>query len=248
MTDLPLPVRSGLRRLSRRIALGLFLDIWPRWAIGGLMVSGTAALLCRMFYPDAASLLPWLWLVPVLSALPAAYLCIRRRYQPNEIAALADAMSGGQGTLLTLLETKDASWADAGKLPQFAMPRWRPWRKLGLVFAAALFLAITLLLPQRVLTGPRSATLANDIVADLTTTLDELQQQELLTPEEEKKLEEEIERIRKDALDRMDASSWEAADAMREKLTTALNQKEDAMKWAEEALCPYEKMAPQIET
>ena len=64
------------------------------------------------------------------------------------------------------------------------------------------------------LTGPRNAVLANDIVADLKDTAEELKKQELLTPEEQKNLEEEIERIRKDALERMDASSWEAADAL----------------------------------
>ena len=46
----------------------------------------------------------------------------------------------------------------------------------------------------------------------------ELKQQELITPDEEKRLEEEIERIRRGAEERVDASSWEAADALREQV------------------------------
>src|SRR5262245_49895358 len=43
MTDLPSSVRSALRRLARRVAVGQFLDVWPRWAIGGLLIGGTIA-------------------------------------------------------------------------------------------------------------------------------------------------------------------------------------------------------------
>ena len=101
-----------------------------------------------------------------------------------------------------------------------------------------IFLLIALLVPQRMLTSS-NAVLANDIVADLKTTVEELKKQELLTPEEQKNLEEEIERIRKDALERLDSSSWEAADAVREKVAAGLSQKEDAVNWAEQSLARY---------
>ena len=238
MTDLPASVRALLRRLSRRVAVGLFLETWPRWAIGSLLIAGTVALVCRLFFAGASWMLPWLWLAPVLSIIPVIILCLRRAYRPAEIAALADSLSGGQGTLLTLLETGDPAWANAVH-PQLVMPRLRPWRKLAPVFACAIFLLVTLLIPQRMLTGPNTAVLANDIVADLKTAVEELKQQELLTPEEQKKLEEEIERIRKDALDRVDSSSWEAADAVREKIAAGLSQKEDAVNWAQQSLARY---------
>ncbi len=70
MKDLPASVRPILRRLTRRVAVGLFLEIWPRWAIGSFLIAGTVALVCRMFFEGAAPLLPWLWLAPVLSIFP----------------------------------------------------------------------------------------------------------------------------------------------------------------------------------
>jgi hypothetical protein len=221
--------------------VGLFLEIWPRWAIGSFLIAGTVALICRIFFSAAAAFLPWLWIVPVLSIVPVLILCMKRAYRPAEIAALADSLGGGHGTLLTLMETDDPAWtavSSLDSLTQFKMPRLRPWRKLGPIFASAIFLAIALLVPQRMLTGTNTV-LANDIVADLKTTVEELKQQELLTPEEQKNLEEEIERIRQDALDRLDPSSWEAADAVREKISAGLNQKEDALNWAQQSLARF---------
>jgi hypothetical protein len=242
MTDLPASVRPILRRLSRRVAVGLFLEIWPRWAVISFLVAGTAALICRIFFAGAAAFLPWLWLVPILSGIPALYLCVRRAYRQSEIVALADWLSGGHGTLLTLFEKQDPAWSNAPALEtlsQVALPRLKPWRKLGPVLAAALFLSVALFVPQRALTGPRNTVLANDVVADLKATLEELKKENLLTPEEETKLEQEVERIRKDSLERMDASSWEAADSLREQVAAELKEKQDAMQWAQESLTRY---------
>jgi len=242
MTDLPASVRPILRRLARRVAVGLFLEIWPRWAVGSFLIAGTAALVCRIFFSNAAPFLPFLWLAPLISIVPVIIVCARRAYHPIEVAALADSLSGGQGMLLTLLETSDPTWARAAaleNLKRLRMPRLRVWSRLGPILASAIFLVTALLVPQRMITGPRTTVLANDVVADLKTTVEELKKQDLLTPEEQKSLEQEIERIRKDALERVDASSWEAADAMREKIAASLNQKEDALNWAQESLARY---------
>jgi hypothetical protein len=242
MTDLPAAVRPTLRRLTRRIALGLFLDVWPRWAIGAFLTAGTATIVCRMFFPQAAAWLPYLWIAPILATLPAIYVCFRRAYRPSEVVALADWLSGGQGTILTLLEKNDPAWDNTPAvqaLSKIPLPPLTPWGKLGPVIASALFLAVALFVPQRVLTGPKTTVLANDVVADLKNAAEILKQENLLTREELEKLNEEIERIRKDALDRMDASSWEAADALREKVASQLNEKQDAMKWAQESMARY---------
>jgi hypothetical protein len=107
------------------------------------------------------------------------------------------------------------------------------------VLAAALFLVITVLMPQRMPATPGRTVLANDVVADLKSTVEELKNQNLVTPEEAKSLEQEIERIRQDAIERMDSSSWESADALREKMAAGLSQKEDALHWAEDNLARY---------
>jgi len=238
MNHLPAPVASMLRRLRRRLAIGVFLEVWPRWALGSLLTAGVVAIGCRLFAPGAASFLAWLWLAPVLAFIPAVFLSASRAYRPEEIAALADSMNGGQGTLLTVLEIQDPSWSNSRAitgLSQFPLPRLRVSRKLGAIVPAAAFLAIALMLPQRI-PAAQNGVLANDIAADLQATLEALKKQEIITPAEDKEFQEEIERIRKDAIEKLDASSWEASDAMREKLAAKVAEKQDALKWAADSL------------
>ena len=242
MDRMPASVRPVFRRLERRLAIGLFLDLWPTWAIASLLLAGTAAVVCRMFFPGAAPVLPWLWLAPLLTALPVVIVCLRRAYRPGEVAALADWLGGGQGILLSLLETNDPAWIASPLHEQaatFALPRFELRRTLATLLPAVAFLAVALLLPQRMPAQGTSAALAEDIAADLEAAVAELKQQDLITPVEEQRLDDEIERLRKGAEQRVDASTWEAADALREQVVAGLSEKQQAVKWAEESLSRY---------
>ena len=73
MKDLPASVRPILRRLTRRVAFGLFLEIWPRWAIGSFLIAGTVALVCRMFFEGAAPLLRGCGSLLLLVELPGDF-------------------------------------------------------------------------------------------------------------------------------------------------------------------------------
>ena len=241
MNELPASIRPVLRRLARRLAVGLFLDVWPAWAAGSLLVAGLAALVCRLFFAGAAPYLSWLWLAPVVTVLPASIVCFKRAYGRADVTALADSLSGGQGLLITLLERDDPAWAQSPLVEHasgLSLPQLRPWRRLAPVVPAVAFLVTALWLPQR-MPAPEQGVLAGEIARDLTATLEELKQQDLVTPDEQKKLEEEIERIRRAAEERIDPSSWEAADALRERVVTSLSGKQDALKWADESLRRY---------
>ena len=242
MNDMPASVRPVLRRLARRLTIGLFLDVWPGWAVASLLASGLVVLICRIFFPGAAPHLHWLWLAPVVTALPAVAICVSRAYRPAEVVALADWLSGGHGMLLTLLERNDAAWTGSPLVAAsstFALPRLRPWRKLATLPPALMFLALALWLPQRAPAQAASGALADDMAADLKDAVVVLKQQDLITPEEEKQLEQELDRIQRAAKERVDASSWEAADALREKVAATLSEKQDAVKWAEETLARF---------
>ena len=241
MGKMPASVQPPLRRLARRLAIGLFLDVWPAWAAASLLLAGLVALVCRLFFPGAAPACPgsgWRRSSPRFPCSSSASAA----YRPADVVALADWLGGGQGMLLTLLENDDPAWAASplmANASRFALPRLRPWRTTGAVLPAAAFLAVAWLLPQRLPPPGTNAALADEIAANLTATVVELKQQELITPEEEKRLEEEIERIRRGAEERVDASSWEAADALREQVVAGLSEKQDAVKWAEESLARY---------
>jgi hypothetical protein len=215
--------------------------VWPTWAVWSLLVGGLVALVCRMFVARAASSLHWLWLAPVLTVLPAILICFLRAYRPADVVALADWLNGGQGTLLTLLETNDLAWAESPLVEHastFPLPRLRPWRKLAALPPALAFMAVSLWLPQRMPPGTTTM-LADDIAASLRSTLAQLKQQDLITAGEEKRLEEEIEHLRRSADQRVDASTWEAADALREQVALGVSEKQNAVKWAQESLARY---------
>ena len=238
-------VQPGLRRLARRLAIGLFLDVWPGWAVASLFLCGFVVLVCRLFFPRASSYLPWLWLAPLAAVLPVLVICRVRAFRPDQIVAVADWLGGGRGVLLTMHEQRDDGWAEipiVQAASRFELPVARPWRRLAPLTPACAFLAASLWLPQRT-PPPGQGALATDLTGELSTVVAELKQQALLTPEEEKKIEEEIERIRQSADQRVDASSWEAADAVRERLVSDLAAKQDALKWAEESLARFDAAA-----
>src|SRR5262245_16514998 len=128
MDKVPPTLPAVLKRLRRRLAVGLFLEIWPAWAIASLIAAGTVVAVCRMFFESAAPYLAWLWLLPILTAVPALVVCVRRAYAPTDVAALADWLGGGRGALLAWVETADPAWSESPLLQQavtFPLPRIR---------------------------------------------------------------------------------------------------------------------------
>lgn len=232
-------IPAVLKRLRRRLALGLFLEIWPAWTIASLIAAGSVVVICRMFVAGAAPYLRWLWLLPVLTAIPSLVICLRRAYAPTDVAAMADWLGGGRGALLTWFERTDPAWSDSSLVQQaaaFPLPRLRLHRTQMAVVPALAFLAVAFLLPQRVRALDASAALAEEIASDLKAAVVELKQESLITPEEEQKLEEQIEQIRRSTEERVDPSSWEAADALREQVVATLTEKQEAVKWTQESL------------
>ena len=242
MNELPLPVRIALRRLSRRLALGLFLEIWPAWAVGSLLAAGGMAVVARLFAPQMAAYLSWLSLAPVVAAIPALAIGIRRAYQPAQLLALADSLAGGDGLLLALAERPHAAWAESDALRRIAeqpLPSLHPWRQLRLIPLALAFLAVALAVPQRVVAGVSQAAVANQVVAGAVSSMAAMKKDQLITREEEKKLEQEIAQIRRSAAGRVDAGAWEAGDAVQQRMAASLAAKQDAVKWAQETLVRY---------
>jgi hypothetical protein len=240
MQSMPVTGEDGVRRLARRLAIGLYLDVWPPWAAGGLLLAGVVTLIGRVFLPAASSVLPWLWLAPIVAAVPAFVICYRRAYSTADVVALADSLAGGTGTLLAVFETGDTAWRESALASTASsVPRLRPWRRMAIVWPAAAFMAAAYWTPQRIPPGP-AAPLASEMATRLEATLAELKQEQLITAAEEEKLDEEIERIRKSAERRVDSSSWEAADAVRDTIAAGVAEKQNALQWAEETLARYD--------
>jgi hypothetical protein len=239
---MPVTDDAVLRRLARRLAIGLFLDVWPTWAAASLLVAGLVTLACRVFVPAASSQLAWLWLLaPALATPPALVVCYRRFHSRAELVALADSLAGGSGALLAAYETGDTAWRDSARAataPAVPLPRLWPWRRLSVVCPAAACMAAAFWIPQRV-PQQTDGVLATEMAARLDATLVELKQEQLVTDAEEERLRDEIERIRRSAERRVDASSWEAVDALQDRIAAGVSEKQNALQWAEQTMARH---------
>src|SRR5206468_6153510 len=90
MDYLPYSTAQVLRKVARRVALGQFLQIWPSWGTGAFLIAGLVALLCRMFFPNAAHLLPFVWAAPLLSVMVTACLTLRSEEHTSELQSRSD--------------------------------------------------------------------------------------------------------------------------------------------------------------
>src|SRR5262245_1369171 len=99
MDNLPHSIARLLRKVARRVAIGQFFEIWPSWGTSAFLLAGLVALISRIFFPNAARMLAFVWALPILSVLVAACLTLKRRYSSLQIAAIADSLGGGNGTL-----------------------------------------------------------------------------------------------------------------------------------------------------
>jgi hypothetical protein len=148
-------------------------------------------------------------------------------------------LAEGRGALLTWFEKSDPAWSDSSLVQQaaaFPLPRLRLHRTQMAVVPALAFLAVAFLLPQRVRALDASAALAEEIASDLKAAVVELKQESLITPEEEQKLEEQIEQIRRSTEERVDPSSWEAAGRAAGAGGGHAHRKAEAVKWTQESL------------
>jgi hypothetical protein len=238
---MPMSGENALRPLARRLAVGLFLDVWPSWAAASLLAAGVVTLVGRLFVPALSPHVAWLWLGPAFAAVLVVPVVYRRSYTPGEGVALADALTGGRGTLLALFETGDRAWrasALAAAVDAVPLPRVRPWRRLAVLCPAMAFMAAAFWVPQRMTRGTE-APLAAEMARGLQAAVAEMKQEQLITPAEEQRLDEAIERIRRSAERRVDAAAWEAVDALRDTMAAGISEKQNALQWADEALARY---------
>ena len=158
----------------------------------------------------------WLLAAPALAILPAAVrLPFGAPTGLEQILAIIDALTGGDGAVLTFSNATNQP-AESGTANR---PRRARASAVHSMAAACRGGAGTGVSAHRLAPAAADACMvprrmADDVVAGLAATLAELKTHDLVTPAEEKQLEQEIERVKNAAREKMDASAWEAADAV----------------------------------
>lgn len=220
-----------IQRYHRRLELGRFLARAADWLAAFLFVFGAAVLLTKLWLADYWPSVLWLGAVAVPLVLAAGILSRRRGgYSRSESAALLDRKLETGGLLMTLAEHPDDHWS--GRLPEVetvwrkSLPKVRPVRLIKVLALPALFAVGSCFVPLReAQTEPvLRNTAARQAVEELDETLNLLEKAEVLDPEDEKRLREEIEKLAEESRQTpLTHEKWETVDTLREELRRQLD-------------------------
>lgn len=217
-----------LRRLVRRLQLGLFLQ---RFVDGGVifcLTAGVVFLVVKLLWPVWWPATQYL-LLAAIPLVPIAYWLSRRSmYSPTQMVALLDRRIGAGGLLMTLMEQPDENWES--QLPARrqdwlpGLPPIRPVRLLKHLSIPFLFLLAAFFLPPRdvPLLSAQPSAISLTQTEQLEELLKQLNEADVLEPEDSEELQAEIEKLRDETeFTPLTHEDWAAVDAMRESMQVA---------------------------
>lgn len=224
-------------RLRARVFLGVFLGALGRFAMWGLFVTGTLALLLR--YVLGVERATAAWALAPLAVAPIAAWIVARRRRLSHAGAIAwlDLRADAQGAWITRLELDDARWnerADAALARELALPAPRLARPAVQAFPALAFAAAALWIemPRDPVLPPRK--LEEALIEKVEEQLETLKEEVALEPELEQELEARLERLEDELGDPEQA--FEAIDGLQERMEQEGERLAETMESAQESL------------
>lgn len=163
-------------------------------------------------------------------ALGSFALAYHRRPKPATVKALLDSHNRCGGLLMAENETKLDDWLE--RLPPLRLPvvRWRNRRKFVLFASALLFLALSVIIPERKAQASLSHNLeTGTIVQEMKAKVDLLEEIEILNNAKAKDLEERLDNIDGDADARDPIETWEALDSLNREIQRTTDESLEKM-------------------
>jgi hypothetical protein len=220
-----------IKRFQTRVLWGEFLHRAADGLVIFLFVFGTIVLAVRLTLPHFWPHVLWL----AAGSLPVAgwaWWLACQHLQPRRITvAMLDNRLDAGGLLMTLEEQPDAEWTE--RLQQFdgrwtlALPRFYPRRFASLLTAPIVFAIAVCFVPLREAqsTPITPQGVAKEATARLQQLKDSLEQAQILKQEEQQQIQQEIEKIQKEAQDTpLSHQNWETLDALQERLQLRINE------------------------
>ena len=213
-----------------------------QWATVWFFVWGVVVLAARI---SGVARGDWL-LLGVAGFLPLALLAILREKQRlpafAKVRADYDRLRACGGVIMAEEAADTSAWQT--KLPDPAVPalRWRSGRTMGLFGLSAAFVAVALLLPERLTAfGSRPPLEVGQLVKQLQAEVQTLEQEKILDETKAKDLDQQLSKLKEDASGVDPNKTWEALDHIKESNSNAAKQA------AEEALSKLNSLS-QAET
>lgn len=227
-----------IARLRRHIGVLLVVRQAALLLAAWAFVWGIAVVVLRVTLGVAPLELLWGLLgVPILVVV-AAVLALRQLPASGTLRALVDRASGAGGMLLAAEEKELGGWTDSLPPTPCLRVRWHGSHAWALLSAGALFLAVSLLCPQQLvsMTPGRSLEIGNE-VAKLTAQLEVLKDAAVLEPERAESLEQKLGQLKEKASGEDPAKTLEALDHVQDVVSRA------AQEAAESAVQKTEQLA-----
>jgi hypothetical protein len=207
----------ALNAFARRLLALLIFRGALQWVTIWFFVWGVVVLAARF----AHVLNPTALLFGLLGAIPLAGLAAAQQYR-NRIAftkvrAAYDGLNRCGGVVMAEEAAEMSAWQ--GSLPRASSPvlRWRGGRSLGLFGLSAAFVAVSLLLPDRMTTFAAVKPLEiGKLVGELRAEVETLKQEKILDPNKADEMQKQLDRLKEQSSAVDPNKTWEALDHIKE--------------------------------
>lgn len=180
---------------------------------------GTIALILRATTSISAKPLLWGAAGIAVAMLFAAWKARQERPARREIEAILDARNQFGGLLMARADTSIGAWESRVSSPARPRLRWKNNQAVALICCAALFVAISLLVPVRWV--GRNASRALNVAAQaesLAAQIEALKESQLIEEAKAEELDQKLDQLVKEASAEDPAKTWEALDHLAEDL------------------------------
>ena len=207
----------ALARFARQLHTLLGLRTALRWAAWWLLALGVVVLVARMLGRFDLLLL-WIGLIGLVPlTLTAGFVEWQRRPSLAAVRAAFDRYNHCGGLVMAAAQTDTSAWSESGATAQLPPLRWDSRRTLGLFAAAALFLAGTLLIPDRF--ASLSAAQPLDMgkqAEELRAQIQGLEDEKILKEEKAVEWKQDLAKLGKESSGTDPAKTWEALDHLKQ--------------------------------
>jgi hypothetical protein len=208
---------QSLNACARRLTALLLFRGAVRWATGWFFLWGVVILAARFAGAGEAD-----WLVPgLLGAIPlailAAWLEWRRLPAFSALRAEYDRLNACGGVLMSEEAGDMSAWRSRIPGPKAPRLKWRSAPALGSFGLAALFVAVTLLLPERLTLAIDNGRLeVGQLVEELQAEVEALEEESILEENKANELEDQLARLGEQSSGLDPNRTWEALDHIKE--------------------------------
>lgn len=211
------PTSEILKGLERKIWAMLTLRETVQWCTAFCFILGVAVLAIRMItrWPTEYLVVVLAALVPLTAFL--AWRQWRRRPGYDQLRALLDEHNEAGGLVVAEGQADMAGWQS--RLPELSTPefRWRSRRPMMVFVSSAVFLAVAFLIPERHLgLQARNSLEIGELVGEINEEIELLEEEQLIDDERAEDLQEQLDRLERDADANDPAKTWEALDHLKQ--------------------------------